>query len=209
VRPADVTVIGAGVVGTNAAQIALGMGANVTLLDVDLGRLRYLEQVLRGRLATLSANPFHIAEAVKRADLLIGAVLIKGAKAPRLVTREMVRAMQPGSVIVDVSVDQGGCIETTRSATHSHPVHIEEGVLHYGVTNMPGAVPRTSTYALSNATLPYIGRLADLGVVGAVQADQALARGVNLHRGKITYAAVAEAFGLNYTPLEALTNSET
>jgi len=204
VSPADVTIIGAGVVGTNAAQIALGMGANVIILDVYTDRLRYLEEVMRGRLTTLSANPLTIAEGVKRADLLIGAVLIKGARAPRLVTREMVRTMEPGSVIVDVSVDQGGCVETTRPATHSNPVHVEEEVIHYGVTNMPGAVPRTSTYALSNATLPYLMKLANQGISHAIQEDQALAKGVNIYLGKVTYQAVAETFGLDYIALESL-----
>jgi alanine dehydrogenase len=204
VRPADVTIIGAGVVGTNATQMALGMGANVMILDVNTDRLRYLEQVMHGRLNTLSANPLTIAEGVKRADLLIGAVLVKGGKAPHLVSREKVRTMEPGSVIVDVSVDQGGCIETTSPSTHSDPVYVEEGVVHYGVTNMPGAVPRTSTYALSNATLPYLMRLAGQGILDAVRKYPALAKGVNIHLGKITYEAVAEAFGLEYTPLDAL-----
>jgi alanine dehydrogenase len=204
VRPADVTIIGAGVAGTNAAQMALGMGAHVIILDIDTERLRYLDQVMSGRLTTLSANPLNIAEAVKRADLVIGAVLVKGAKAPLLVTRDMVRTMERGSVIVDISVDQGGCIETTRPATHSDPVHVVDGVLHYGVTNMPGAVPRTSTYALSNATLPYLMALAEEGILQAVRNSYPLAKGVNVHMGKITYQAVAEAFGLDYTPLESL-----
>jgi alanine dehydrogenase len=204
VRPADVTVLGAGVVGTNAAQIALGMGAHVLLLDMDTDRLRFLDQVLTGRLTTLSANPLNIAESVRRADLLIGAVLVKGARAPRLVTRNMVKSMQPGSVIVDVSVDQGGCVETIRPATHSHPVKTVYGVLHYGVTNMPGAVPRTSTYALSNATLPYLFKLAQRGLKDAVKEDRALAKGVNVHDGRITYKAVADAFDLVYTPLGEL-----
>jgi alanine dehydrogenase len=204
VRPADVAIIGGGVVGTNAAQIALGMGAHVTIVDIDAERLRYLEEVLHGRLTTLSANPLNIAETVRRADLLIGSVLIKGAKAPKLVTREMIHTMESGSVVVDVSVDQGGCIETTRPTTHSDPTFLVNGVVHYGVTNMPGAVPRTSTYALSNATLPYITRLAGQGPLAAIQADPALARGVNTYLGKITYAAVAEAFDLVYAPLDSL-----
>ncbi len=204
VRPADVTILGAGVVGTNALQIALGMGAHAMVLDVATDRLRYLEQVMRGRISTLSANPLNIAEAVRRADLLIGAVLVKGGKAPRLVTREMVCAMDPGSVIVDVSVDQGGCVETTRPATHSHPVHVEEGVLHYGVTNMPGAVPRTSTYALSNATLPYLSELAHHGIRGAAMKNPDLRKGMNVYAGKITYRAVSEAFGMDWCPLESL-----
>ena len=204
VRPADVTIIGAGVVGTNATQMALGMGANVMILDIDTGRLRYLEQVMRGRLTTLSANPLTIAEGVKRADLLIGAVLVKGAKAPRLISKDMVATMEAGSVVVDVSVDQGGCIETIRPSTHSDPVYMEEGVVHYGVTNMPGAVPRTSTYALSNATLPYFMELAEQDILPAIQRNKALVKGVNTYSGKVTYDAVAETFELEYTPLESI-----
>jgi len=201
VRSADVIIIGGGVVGTNAAQMALGMGAHVAMIDINLDRLRYLEEVLHGRLTTLSSNPLAIAEAVKRADLLIGAVLVKGAKAPKLVTREMISAMKSGSVVVDVAVDQGGCIETTRPTTHSHPTFLVDDVLHYCVTNMPGAVPRTSTYGLSNATLPYMVKLANLGAEAAVRRDPALALGVNTYEGKIVYPAVAEAFDLEYTPL--------
>jgi alanine dehydrogenase len=204
VRPADVTVLGAGVAGTNAAQVALGMGARVILLDVDADRLRCLDQLLHGRLTTLSANPVNIAQAVKTADLLIGAVLVKGARAPHLVTREMIKTMESGSVVVDISVDQGGCVETTRPTSHSDPVHRVEGVLHYGVTNMPGAVPRTSTYALSNATLPYVTKLVEEGFLGAVRKDPALARGVNIYKGRVAYQAVAEALDLEYTPLEPL-----
>ena len=204
VRPADVTIVGAGVVGTNATQMALGMGANVMILDINTGRLRYLEQVMRGRLTTLSANPLTIAEGVKRADLLIGAVLVKGAKAPRLIDREMVATMEAGSVVVDVSVDQGGCIETIRPSTHSDPVYVEESVLHYGVTNMPGAVPRTSTYALSNATLPYLMELAEQDILPAIRKNEALAKGVNTYLGKVTYDAVAETFELEYTPLDSI-----
>ena len=204
VVPADVVIIGAGVVGTNAAQVALGMGAHVIILDVNLDRLRYLSEVMPGRLTTLSSNPLSIAEAVRRADLLVGGVLIKGAKAPKLVTREMISTMNPGSVVVDVAVDQGGCIETTHATTHSNPVYVVDGVVHYCVANMPGAVPRTSTYALSNATLPYTVKLANLGAEEAVRADPALAKGVNTYRGEITYPGVAEAFGLDSTPLESL-----
>jgi alanine dehydrogenase len=204
VRPADVSILGAGVVGTNAAQIALGMGAHVILLDVNAERIRYLDQVLHGRLTTLRANPINIAEAVKKADLLIGAVLVRGGRTPRLVTRAMVKSMEPGSVIVDVAVDQGGCVETTRPSTHSHPVHVVEGVLHYGVSNMPGAVPRTSTYALSNATLPYLVQLAEEGVLTGLRNDPALAKGVNIYQGKVTYEAVAEALGLEYMPLDSM-----
>jgi alanine dehydrogenase len=204
VRPADVSILGAGVVGANAAQIALGMGAHVILLDVNAERIRHLDQVLHGRLTTLRANPINIAEAVKKADLLIGAVLVRGGRAPRLVTRAMVKSMEPGSVIVDVAVDQGGCVETTRPSTHSHPIHIVEGVLHYGVSNMPGAVPRTSTYALSNATLPYLMQLAEGGVLTALRNNPALAKGVNIYQGKVTYEAVADALGLEYVPLESM-----
>jgi alanine dehydrogenase len=204
VRPADVVIIGAGVVGANAAQVALGMGAHAIVIDINLDRLRYLSEVMGGRLTTLSSNPLNIAQAVQRADLLVGAVLIKGARAPKLVTGEMINTMAPGSVVVDVAVDQGGCIETTHPTTHSDPVFLVDGIIHYGVTNMPGAVPRTSTYALSNATLPYIVWLAEMGFEAAIQADPALAKGVNTHKGKITYPNVAEAFGLEYTPLQTL-----
>ncbi|RME10106.1 MAG: alanine dehydrogenase [Ardenticatenia bacterium] len=203
VRPATVVIIGGGVVGTNAAKIALGMGANVVILDINVDRLRYLEEIFGGRLTTIASNTHNIAEAVKRADLLIGAVLVKGAKAPKLVTREMVSTMKPGSVIVDVAVDQGGCIETTHPTTHSNPTFFVDGVLHYCVANMPGAVPRTSTYALNNATLPYTLKLATHGL-DAIRQDPALAKGVNVFKGHITYPAVAEAFGLPYTPLETL-----
>ena len=204
VRPADVTILGAGVVGTNAAQIAVGMGASVIVLDIDADRLRYLDQVLHGRLSTMSANPYNIAEAVKRADLLIGAVLVKGAKAPCLVTREMIRKMEPGSVVVDVAVDQGGCCDTICATSHSDPVYVVDGVLHYGVTNMPGAVPRTSTYALSNATLPYLMKLTGEGISEAIKNDPALAKGVNIYEGKVTYEAVADALNLEYTPISSL-----
>ncbi len=204
VRPADVVIIGGGTVGTNAAKIALGMGANVAILDINLERLRYLDDVLGGRLVTMASNRWNIAEAVKRADLLIGAVLVKGARAPKLVTREMIRTMKPGSVVVDVAVDQGGCIETTHPTTHSNPTYLVDGVVHYCVSNMPGAVPRTSTYGLSNATLPYTIKLANLGPKEAIKQDPALAKGVNTYRGHITYPAVAEAFGMDWTSLEDL-----
>jgi alanine dehydrogenase len=184
--------------------MALGMGAHVAMIDINLDRLRYLEEVLHGRLTTLSSNPLAIAEAVKRADLLIGAVLVKGAKAPKLVTSEMISNMNPGSVVVDVAVDQGGCIETTRPTTHSNPTFYVDDVLHYCVTNMPGAVPRTSTYGLSNATLPYMVKLANWGMETAVSKDPALALGVNTYKGDIVYPAVAEAFDFAYTALDKL-----
>ncbi len=204
VRPADVVVIGGGTVGTNAAKIALGMGAHVNIIDINLDRLRYLDDVMGGRLSTVASNPVNIAEAVRRADLVIGAVLVKGARAPKLVTRKMISTMKPGSVVVDVAVDQGGCIETTHPTTHSNPTFLVDGVVHYCVSNMPGAVPRTSTYGLNNATLPYMVKLANMGTIAAIQSDPALAKGVNTFKGHITYPAVAEAFGMEWKPLEAL-----
>jgi alanine dehydrogenase len=204
VRPSDVVIVGGGTVGINAAQISLGMGAHVTIIEKNLDRLRYLSEVLHGNLTTLASNPLNLSNSIRVADVVIGGVLIHGARAPRLVTREMVSSMQPGSVVVDVSIDQGGCMETSRPTTHSNPVFLVDNVVHYMVTNMPGAVPRTSTYALSNATLPYAIKLADLGLVDAVKQDPALARGVNTYKGHITYAAVAEALGAGYKPLDEL-----
>jgi alanine dehydrogenase len=201
VQPAKVVVVGGGVVGTNAVQMALGMGARVILMDINVDRLRALSEILHGNFETLASTPFSVARTVRTADLLIGAVLVKGAKAPKVVTREMVSTMKPGSVIVDVAVDQGGCVETTHATSHSDPTYYVDGVLHYCVANMPGAVPRTSTNGLSNATLPYVIELADKGFEAAVTADKSLALGVNIHQGKVTYQAVAEAFGLAYTPL--------
>ncbi|GAB4565680.1 MAG: alanine dehydrogenase [Anaerolineae bacterium] len=201
VQACDVVIIGGGTVGTNAAQVALGMGAHVTVLDIDLERLRYLSHILHGHLTTLNSDPHTIASCVSYADVVIGAVLIKGGKAPKLVTREMVSTMKPGSVIIDVAVDQGGCIETSRPTTHSHPTFVVDGVVHYCVANMPGAVPRTSTFALANATIPYVRQLAALGPERAIKSNAALARGVNVYHGRITYRAVAEAFGLPYEPL--------
>ncbi|MEW6231170.1 MAG: alanine dehydrogenase [Chloroflexota bacterium] len=204
VSPCNVVIIGGGTVGINAAQIALGLGAQVTIIDKNVERLRYLSEVLHGRLVTLMSNPLNIAQAVSYADLVIGAVLVPGAKAPNLVTREMVKTMKTGSVVVDVAVDQGGCVETCHPTTHSAPTYTVDGVVHYCVTNMPGAVPRTSTYALSNVTLPYALKLANLGFVNAVKADPALAKGVNVYAGHVTYKAVADAFGMEYHPLESL-----
>jgi alanine dehydrogenase len=201
VEPARVTIIGGGIVGASAARVALGMGAEVTVLDMSIDKLRHLEEVLHERLITRSADPLAVEEAVAEADLLVGAVLVKGARAPRVVTRRMVARMAKGSVVVDVSVDQGGCIETIRPTKHSDPIYFVDGILHYGVTNMPGAVPRTSTAALSNATLPYVVKLATLGMPGALASNPDLARGVNVHRGNVTYRAVAEAFGIEYRPL--------
>jgi alanine dehydrogenase len=202
VAPAKVAIVGGGIVGTNSAQMALGLGAEVTILDISMERLRYLDQVLHGRLRTMASNEQNIADVVAEADVVIGGVLIPGAKAPKLVTRDMIKSMADGSVVVDVAIDQGGCIETILPTTHSDPVYVDEGVVHYGVTNMPGAVPRTSTIALNNVTLPYGLKLANLGFENAVRGDQPLAMGVNTYGGKITYASVADAFGTEYTPLE-------
>jgi alanine dehydrogenase len=198
---AEVVVIGGGVVGTNAAQIALGMGANVVIIDRSLERLRQLDTMLHGRVNTLASNAENVAAAVQRADLVVGAVLLPGAKAPKIVSEEMVAAMKPGSVIVDVAIDQGGCIATARPTTHSDPTYVTDGVVHYCVTNMPGAVPRTSTIGLSNATLPYGLVLADHGLYGAVSSDPELASGVNVINGTVTHPGVAEALGMDCTPL--------
>ncbi len=203
VPPAEVVIIGGGIVGTNAAKMAVGMGADVTILDLSADRLRYLDDIFAGRVKTLMSNAFNIAESVKKADLLIGCVLIPGAKTPRLVTEEMVKTMKPGSVIVDVAIDQGGSIETIdRVTTHSDPVFEKHGVLHYSVANIPGAVARTSTFALTNVTLPYALKIADKGYLQAVKEDPALAKGVNVVDGRCTYKAVAEAHNIAYTPLE-------
>ena len=205
VRPAHVVVLGGGTVGLNATRIALGMGASVTLLDVNLDRLRYLDEILPGRITTLYSNADNIANSIRTADAVIGSVLITGARAPMLITREMLALMPTGSVIVDVAVDQGGCVETTHPTTHSDPTYYVDGVLHYGVANMPGAVPRTSTLALSNATLRYVLKLADLGPREAFRQDGGLLNGLNTFQGQCTHPAVASAFGLTYTePQSAL-----
>jgi len=205
---ADVVVIGGGVVGTNAAQIALGMGGNVAIVDRSLERLRQLDTLLHGRVNTLASNGENVAAAVQRADLVVGAVLLPGAKAPRIVSEAMVAAMKPGSVIVDVAIDQGGCIATARPTTHSEPTYLSYGVVHYCVTNMPGAVPRTSTIGLSNATLPYGLMLADFGLQGAISRDPELATGINVINGKVTHPGVAEALMMDYTPLTDATLGE-
>jgi alanine dehydrogenase len=202
VRPANIVVLGGGVVGTNAAKMAAGMGANVSLLDVNLDRLRYLDDVMPANVDLVYSNRPNILEAITQADLLIGAVLVTGAKAPMLVLREDLQLMKQGSVIVDVAVDQGGCIETTRPTTHEDPVYVVDGVSHYGVTNMPGAVPHTSTLALTNATFPYALKLANLGWERACREDRALALGINMVEGKVTIRGVAEAFGLDYVPVD-------
>jgi alanine dehydrogenase len=202
--PADVAIIGGGIVGINAAKMAVGLGAKVTILDTNLDRLRYLDDIFMGRVATLASNRAHVEEACRRADLLIGGVLIPGASAPKLVTREMISEMKKGAVIVDVAIDQGGCVETARPTTHSNPTYVVDGVIHYCVANMPGAVPRTSTIALNNATLPYTRRIAALGFEKAVRNDPGLAEGVNVYKGKLTYEAVAQSQGREYTALDGL-----
>jgi alanine dehydrogenase len=202
VKPAEVVVIGGGIVGINSARVAIGMGAHVTIIDNNLDRLRYLDDVLHGSYTTLASNPVNISDAVEQADAVIGAVLIAGAKAPKLVTKEMVSKMRPGSVIVDVAIDQGGCVETARPTKHSEPTYVVNGVIHYCVTNMPGAVPRTSTIALSNATLPYAVKIASLGVMQAAKMDPAIARGVNTINGNVTCKPVADALGYKHVPLQ-------
>jgi alanine dehydrogenase len=202
VAPGQVVVIGGGMVGYNAALIALGLGASVTILERSIDRMRHLEEVLGTRVTLLMSSSLQIEESVTVSDVVIGAVLIPGALAPKLVTREMVGAMKAGSVVCDVAIDQGGCFETARPTTHSEPVYVVEGVTHYCVTNMPGAVPITATKALTNATLPYVEAIAADGVREAVARDPALARGVNVIDGKVTYEAVADAHGLEYAPLE-------
>jgi alanine dehydrogenase len=201
VAPARVLVIGGGMVGYNAAVIALGMGAQVTILERSVDRMRFLEQILSGRVQLLMSSSLQLEEAIKDADLTIGAVLIPGARAPKLITRELLGAMKESSVFVDVAIDQGGCAETSKATTHDDPVYTVDGVIHYCVANMPGAVPITSTRALTNVTLAYVEQIADLGTVEAIAASRELARGVNVMGGKLTYEAVAEAHGLEYTPL--------
>ena len=200
VERANVVIVGGGNVGTNAAKMAVGLGANVTILDISLKRLAYLDDIFGGRVQTLLSNSYNIANAVKNADLVVGCVLIPGAKAPKLVTEEMVKTMKPGSVLIDVAIDQGGSIESIdRITTHSDPYFVKHGVLHYSVANMPGAVPRTSTLALTGATLPYALKIANLGAEAACKADPALMKGLNTYDGKITFRGVAEAHGLEYT----------
>ncbi len=196
VLPAEVLIIGGGVVGTNAAKMAAGLGAHVTLLDVSLDRLRYLSDVLPPNVDLLYSNRHNILDQLKKADLVVGAVLLPGAKAPHLVKRADLKLMKPGSVIVDVAVDQGGCIETIKPTTHESPTYVVDGIIHYAVANMPGGVPRTSTLALTNATFPYAKRLAKLGWKAACKADRALTLGLNVIEGKVVYPGVAEAFNL-------------
>jgi alanine dehydrogenase len=198
VAPAKVVILGGGVVGINAAKIAAGMGAKVTILDISLERLRYLSDVMPANVQMIFSNRHNVQEQIKSADLVIGGVLIPGAKAPKLVRREDLKLMQNGSVIVDVAIDQGGCVETIKATTHENPTYVIDGVIHYGVANMPGGVPRTSTLALTNATFPYALQLANKGWKQALRENPALLKGLNVVDGKVTYPGVAEAFGLKY-----------
>jgi alanine dehydrogenase len=202
VPPAKVVVLGGGIVGYNAALIAVGMQADVWVLDKSVGRMRDLEMMLDGRITLAMSNQLAIDEAVEDADLVIGAVLIPGARAPKLVTRDMLPALKPGAALVDVAIDQGGCFETSHPTTHSDPVYVVDGIVHYCVSNMPGAVPITSTAGLTNVTLPYVEQIADHGLREAIARSRPLARGVNVFEGKLTYEAVAEAHGLEYSPLD-------
>jgi alanine dehydrogenase len=202
VMPGKVLILGGGVVGTNAARIAAGMGARVMIMDIDLARLRYLEDVMPANVNLLFSTRYAIRKQVEDSDLIIGAVLIPGKKAPSLVMRDDLKRMRPGSVIVDVAVDQGGCVETIKPTTHDDPTYVVDNIIHYGVANMPGGVPRTSTLALTNATLPYAMKLAHLGWRRACTEDRALLKGVNVVDGKITYPGVAEAFGTDWSPSE-------
>jgi alanine dehydrogenase len=195
-EPADVAVIGGGIVGMNAAKIAAGFGAKVTILDSNLYRLRYLDDVMPKNVVTMMSNHYNILKSIRKADIVIGAVLIPGAKAPHLVTRDMLKEMKPGSVIIDVSVDQGGCVETCKPTTHENPTYVIDGVVHYCVANMPGAVPFTSTVALTNATLPYAVEIANKGYAKAISSNNEIRLGLNMIDGKITYKGVADAFGL-------------
>ncbi len=202
VRPAHVLILGGGIVGTQAAKMAAGLGAHVTIMDISLNRLRYLDEIMPANVTTQFSDEYNIRALIGHSDLIVGAVLIPGAKAPSLITRDMLKDMKPGTVLVDVAVDQGGCIETCRPTTHDNPTYVVDDVVHYCVANMPGAVPYTSTIALTNATLSYGLKLANLGWHHACQADLALRKGLNIVNGKVVYQAVSEAFNLNYVPVE-------
>ena len=204
VPPAHVCIVGGGVVGTNAAKVALGFGAKVTLVDVNLNRLRELDDIFGGRLSTLASNSYNVAQATKEADLVIGGVLIPGATAPKIVTKAMVAQMKKGAVIVDVAIDQGGCVETARPTSHSNPSYKVDGVVHYCVTNMPGAVPHTSTLALTNSTFPYLMRIANLGAREALKQDPGLAEGLNTFMGTLTHRGVAESQQREWTPVASV-----
>jgi alanine dehydrogenase len=202
VLPAKVLIIGGGIVGTEAAKMAAGLGADVTIMDVSLKRLRYLDDIMPANVKTMMSNHYNISEMVQTHDVIIGAVLIPGAKAPHLVTRDMLETMRPGTVLVDVAVDQGGCFETTKATTHADPTFIIDDVIHYCVANMPGAVPRTSTIALTNATLPYAIQIAEKGWKQACTENTSLRKGLNVVNGKIVYKVVADAFGLPYVEVD-------
>ena len=206
VAPAKVVILGGGIVGINAAKMAAGLGAKVTVLDLSLERLRYLSDVMPANVTLIYSNRHNILEQISTADLVVGAVLIPGAIAPRLIRREDLKTMQPGAVIVDVAIDQGGCVETIKATTHDNPTYIVDGIVHYGVANMPGGVPRTSTLALTNATFPYAKELAKKGWKQALKENPALKKGLNIVDGKVTYPAVAEAFGLPFTPPDSYLN---
>src|SRR5688500_18472449 len=204
VPPGKVVILGGGIVGINAAKMAAGMGAQVTILDISLDRLRYLSDVMPANVLLIHSNRYNILDQIKSADLVVGAVLVTGAKAPRLIRREDLKLMQPGAVIVDVAIDQGGCVETIHATTHENPTYVVDGVIHYGVANMPGGVPRTSTLALTNATFPYAMQLANKGWKKALTDSPALLKGLNVAHGKVTYGGVAEAFGMEFTAPETL-----
>ena len=204
VAPGTVVVIGGGIVGINAARIACGLGARVYLLDTNLDRLRYLSEIMPGNCFTIMGSRPNLRALLKEADLVIGAVLIPGAKAPKLITREMLKGMKPGAVLVDVAIDQGGCFETSKATTHTDPTFVVDGIIHYCVANMPGAVARTSTMALTNATLPYALEIAEKGWLAACRENAEISLGVNVARGKVTFKGVADAFEMEYTPIESL-----
>ncbi len=206
VAPAKVVILGGGIVGINAAKMAAGLGAKVTVLDLSLERLRYLSDVMPANVTLIYSNRHNILEQISTADLVVGAVLIPGAVAPRLIRREDLKTMQPGAVIVDVAIDQGGCVETIKATTHENPTYVVDGIIHYGVANMPGGVPRTSTLALTNATFPYAKQIANKGWKQALKENPALEKGLNIVDGKVTYPAVAEAFGLPFTPPDSYLN---
>jgi len=201
VRSGHVVILGGGIVGSNAAKMAVGLGARVTVLDINQNTLAYFDDLYQGRIQTLYSDPHAVQESVASADLLVGAVLVAGARAPRLVTASMIKTMEPGSVIVDVAVDQGGCVETCRPTTHEEPTYVVDGVIHYCVANMPGAVPRTSTYALTNATMPYVRALANKGLDRAALDDPSVLRGINTYGGKVPHEAVAEALDVAHEPV--------
>ncbi|MGD2099447.1 MAG: alanine dehydrogenase [Desulfobacterales bacterium] len=204
VDPATVVILGGGVVGINAAKLACGLGAKVYILDIDLNRLRYLSDVMPGHCITLMSSPAAIRSVLPKADVVVGAVLVPGSKTPTLVSREMLKGVKKGSVLVDVSIDQGGCFETSKETTHADPTYTVDGIVHYAVSNMPGALPRTSTLALNNATLPYAAEIADRGWKKAMQENSEIKRGANVVDGKVTYKGVADAFGLKHVPIDKL-----